>query len=212
MRPREFSNATDEAASGRQGLRNRGLVPPPQRRVEKGNWRHFTPVLPGSGPGGGAIDWNALHEHRPKRVPLPGYPFERQRYCPDQPLPAGTLRDGEGWLYFPETAADSTTSSPGTQTPAPVPSLGLACPRTPLSCQARFDHLLADIRNLLHRTSGIDLGSADPAAEFLDLGFDSLFLTQASLALKKHFGIKITFRQLMEQQTSVKTPWRNGWM
>lgn len=155
--------------------------------------------------GGAPVNWSAVHETMPRRVPLPGYPFERQRYCPDAPLPPGTQRDGEGWLYYPS----------GAQTAAPRESAGSAEPQITEHIQnnpapeaqgaapSRAEHLLSEVRTLLHRTSGIDITGADPAASFLDLGFDSLFLTQASLALKKHFGIKITFRQLMEQQPTM---------
>jgi amino acid adenylation domain-containing protein len=150
---------------------------------------------------GAAIDWSKLHPSSRRRVPLPGYPFERQRYCPDAALPGGTQRDGEGWLHYP--------SSPLMEVPyatAPSPPLPNGNEPVPVAENSPVDrrtHLVSEVRSLLHRTSGIDITTADPAAAFLDLGFDSLFLTQASLALKKHFGIKITFRQLMEQQCSM---------
>jgi acyl carrier protein len=32
---------------------------------------------------------------------------------------------------------------------------------------------------------------------FIELGFDSLFLTQASLAIEKRFGVQAAFRQLL---------------
>lgn len=41
------------------------------------------------------------------------------------------------------------------------------------------------------------------SAAFVDLGLDSLFLTQASQALSKEFGVGVTFRQLNETLTSV---------
>ena len=152
------------------------------------------------------VAWANLH-HTPRlKVPLPGYPFERQRYCPDAPLPAGTLRDGEGWLVYPsepKTAAEPTVprAAGGSDIPAAV-ELAVDAPRPNISREA---HLIQEVRSLLHRSSGIDITAADPVAGFLDLGFDSLFLTQASLALKKHFGVKITFRQLMEHQSSMAT-------
>src|SRR5258708_33417950 len=45
--------------------------------------------------------------------------------------------------------------------------------------------------------SGVDLSATDSATSFLELGFDSLFLTQAAQALQEKFGVKITFRQLL---------------
>src|SRR4029077_5843120 len=40
--------------------------------------------------------------------------------------------------------------------------------------------------------------SLRPDANFLEIGFDSLFLTQASNALQKQFATKITVRTLLE--------------
>ena len=45
--------------------------------------------------------------------------------------------------------------------------------------------------------SGTDESQFEPAMSFLDLGFDSLFMTQASQAIRSQFGVKVTFRQLM---------------
>jgi len=164
---------------------------------------------------GVSLDWGKLHRAPRRRVPLPGYPFERQKFCPDAPLPAGTTRDGEGWLYYggqtnsqeavarPSRPCEHTQDSDHDE----VSRQGRDGLATALSAAAisRTEHLVGEIRSILHRASGLDISAADPSAEFLDLGFDSLFLTQASLALKKHFGVKITFRQLMEQQCSMAT-------
>jgi len=50
----------------------------------------------------------------------------------------------------------------------------------------------------MHDLGGLDPEDVDDEATFLDLGFDSLFLTQAGLAFKKKFGIKVSLRQLLE--------------
>ena len=40
---------------------------------------------------------------------------------------------------------------------------------------------------------------------FIDLGFDSLFLTQANSQFRKQFGVRITFRQLFEEAPSIES-------
>ena len=40
---------------------------------------------------------------------------------------------------------------------------------------------------------------------FLELGFDSLFLTQVAGAFRKEFGVKVTFRQLLEDFATINT-------
>ncbi|MGC4014553.1 MAG: acyl carrier protein [Luteolibacter sp.] len=43
----------------------------------------------------------------------------------------------------------------------------------------------------------------DDKATFTELGFDSLFLTQASQAIHHKFSVKITFRQMLGELSSV---------
>ena len=54
------------------------------------------------------------------------------------------------------------------------------------------------IRAVLKNLSGQDQAGADPGVTFLELGFDSLFLTQVAGTFRKEFGVKVTFRQLLE--------------
>jgi hypothetical protein len=50
---------------------------------------------------------------------------------------------------------------------------------------------------LLENLSGIDVAKAPSGTSFLELGFDSLFLTQASQAIKTRFNVAVSFRQMM---------------
>ena len=62
--------------------------------------------------------------------------------------------------------------------------------------------IIAELKKTFGDLAGQDLQGADEAVEFLDLGFDSLFLTQTTAALKVRFGVKVTFRQLNEDLCS----------
>lgn len=111
------------------------------------------------------VEWPAFHGPGRRRVALPAYPFERQRFWVE-PAPAG---------------------------PAP------ATPRVPMAVPAeRPPALIARIRLILKNLSGQDQSAADPEMSFLELGFDSLFLTQVAGAFRKEFNVKVTFRQLLE--------------
>ena len=139
--------------------------------------------------GGVEIDWSALHSGvMHQRVSLPLYPFQRQPFCAARSLPEGTTRVGESAL-LPGTGVTSAVATPVSVPAAVIPENNVS----------RYEHLLAELRAQLHKASGIDLSDAPAAASFFDLGFDSLFLTQASIFLKKHFGVKITFRQMAEE-------------
>jgi amino acid adenylation domain-containing protein len=65
--------------------------------------------------------------------------------------------------------------------------------------RARVDRLLAAVLDTFQDLSGLSLTEADPSTTFLEMGFDSLFITQATQALQNRFGLRITFRQLIEQ-------------
>ncbi|MGH7867760.1 MAG: aminotransferase class III-fold pyridoxal phosphate-dependent enzyme, partial [Candidatus Dormibacteraceae bacterium] len=51
----------------------------------------------------------------------------------------------------------------------------------------------------------MDLSQADGATTFLEMGFDSLFLTQVTQTLQNKFSLKITFRQLLGDQSTLDT-------
>jgi amino acid adenylation domain-containing protein len=63
--------------------------------------------------------------------------------------------------------------------------------------------LTQQITATLEDLAGMDLAGVNDKASFFEIGFDSLLLTQAASALKKKFGVPITFRQLMEDLTTI---------
>ncbi len=147
---------------------------------------------------GAAPNWESLHAgERRQRVPLPTYPFERKRFWvePAQPGSSPSLPAGL-------SASPSAISSLCSESSIPLPmsdssSNGVGTPATP----ARRSRLAAEVRKSIENLSGLQLAS--DSVSFLELGFDSLFLTQASQALQKQFGVKITFRQLINDLNTV---------
>jgi glutamate-1-semialdehyde aminotransferase/acyl carrier protein len=69
-----------------------------------------------------------------------------------------------------------------------------------MNCKSRFHGQLCEIFQDL---SGVDVSTAANSSSFLDLGFDSLFLTQVTQALQTKFHVKVTFRQLMSDLSSL---------
>ncbi len=63
---------------------------------------------------------------------------------------------------------------------------------------ARQTRLLVQLTELFEDVAGTELQDADPTSGFVELGLDSLALTQVALQLQKTFAVKITFRELME--------------
>jgi amino acid adenylation domain-containing protein len=127
---------------------------------------------------GGDFEATALGEGR--RTPLPTYPFERTRH----------------WIEaIPFGASDQTTdvSSQAFSAAAAAPA-----PSVEAEPASRKDRILAQLKAAISRLSGLPVERIDPHATFLELGFDSLFLTQANAAFKKAFKVRLSTRQLME--------------
>jgi amino acid adenylation domain-containing protein len=149
---------------------------------------------------GGAIDWSAIHRDEiRRRVSLPGYPFERQRYFAD--LPAGTPMP----VAIAGTDGDAPVDAApaGITAPAPAPcnrteQTSTPVPAPPANAPAAAN-LLAELQHLLTDLSGIDLASAPSSTTFLELGLDSLLLSQAAITISRKFGVKVTFRQLLQE-------------
>src|SRR5262249_26068676 len=78
---------------------------------------------------------------------------------------------------------------------------------TPVTAQSasRTQRLLGELKEVFEEASGIDIGDSEVDVTFLELGLDSLFLTQVALALQKKLGVKVTFRQLLEEMPTLQT-------
>jgi len=67
----------------------------------------------------------------------------------------------------------------------------------------RKDALIEQVKGILENASGIEMEGVTPDMTFIEIGLDSLLLTQIALNLKKEFGLPITFRQLTEEYGSL---------
>ena len=126
-------------------------------------------------------DWRALHGGaRRHRVALPTYPFERSRYF----VEPGTVH-----VEARESARElATVAGPGAGEGAATPA-----PSVP-----------AKIREIISSLSGFTISPDDEARTFLELGFDSLFLSQFARAIEVDFGVPVTFRELTDDLNTVQ--------
>ncbi|HLK28592.1 MAG TPA: amino acid adenylation domain-containing protein [Puia sp.] len=132
------------------------------------------------------IDWNKFYsEEKREKLILPSYAFEKTvlwvdpvSRIPDQAIPAINV----------ET---NNTQTIVTQNIFPQNNI------------MRKDSLIQQIKEVLENASGIDVSEATPDMNFIEMGFDSLLLTQVALNLKKEFKLPITFRQLNEEYSSL---------
>jgi len=145
---------------------------------------------------GVSIDWEAFYANEDRRrIPLPTYPFERQRFWVDPApklLPASGLQSADSASYtdlsieLPPSSAPVATAIPG----CPLPS--------------RKDRIASRVLDLLVPVSGHERSQISNSATFMEQGFDSLSLTQVAFAIRKEFSFKVTFTQLMNQLCNVE--------
>ncbi|GAB3768753.1 hypothetical protein GCM10028818_03690 [Spirosoma horti] len=137
-------------------------------------------------------NWKAFYAGQTrKKVSLPTYAFAKKRFwldpVPVEPKPVAVPHQ-----------------------PVPTPERAVVADVNPLPYPAidhkhtimRKDALLLKVNQLLEDASGIDMVGVAPTTSFLEIGFDSLLLTQVALNLKKEFSLPITFRQLTSTYTT----------
>jgi amino acid adenylation domain-containing protein len=124
------------------------------------------------------LDWSSFyqHEQRSRSYQLPGYVFNKSDY----------------WVSAPKFLHVSMLPPPAIN-PQPIQN------RTPMRKQI----LISKIKDILEDTSGIEMNDVSPETSFIEMGLDSLLLTQISIALKKNFNAAITFRQLNEEYNNL---------
>jgi amino acid adenylation domain-containing protein len=135
---------------------------------------------------GVSIDWHSFSGNEKRsRLPLPTYPFERQRY----------------WIDPPPAIADIDATNPVKATfiknSTPI--------QTTIMTDSRKQRLIPILKEVLETTSGLELASVSEDITFLEMGLDSLSLTQVAIALKKKFKVKIAFRNLLEDYPNLAT-------
>jgi acyl transferase domain-containing protein len=126
-----------------------------------------------------------------RRVTLPTYPFERKHYWVPPQI-----------ISTVQTTTNITQTEIMTMSATPSVVLNTDTSHT-MPTRARAERLQEEIKSLFAEESGIDISLLDENAEFLALGFDSLFLTQSVSLIQKKFKVKVTFRQLLHDYPTV---------
>ncbi|HHS94945.1 MAG TPA: aminotransferase class III-fold pyridoxal phosphate-dependent enzyme, partial [Phaeodactylibacter sp.] len=131
------------------------------------------------------LDWKQNFEHV-QRIPLPTYPFERKRY----------------WIE-PKRARDVAQAALGNPLATVAPQNMTKISKENIPTMTRKDWLKKEVKEIFHQLSGLPVSQMNDFATFLELGFDSLFLTQSITKIKKAFGVKLNFRQLFDEAPNI---------
>ncbi len=169
-----------------------------------------------------------VHESR-RRVPLPTYPFQRKRFwveapvagavpvsptppSPGPPAAAPNLFAGAAPPPFVPPPSPSTTA-PSTNVPAGLPAAAPPASHAATTGASQMSssspsvrtRLVGQLGDLFEEVSGIEFGEDEAEAAFMELGLDSLALTQIAQQIKRAFQVDVTFRQLMESYPNLTT-------
>lgn len=125
-------------------------------------------------------DWDSFYADQQRSLlPLPTYQFDRKRY----------------WLDIKQlnkTIAIENTIPQETEHSALINML-----------TTKKENLNLKIRQVLEEASGIEMENVSSDRNFLEIGLDSLLLTQIAISLKKEFNLPVTFRKLIEEYTTI---------
>lgn len=133
------------------------------------------------------INWDIFYkDEKRKRIPLPTYSFEKIRYWIDPPKKQKSFSE------------DKTSSGLKDKENQEI--------ENETSCSENIDVrniLQSQICRIVEEISGIKITDSVLNTSFVELGFDSLILTQIARNLTKEFKVQISFRQLMEKIASI---------
>ena len=139
---------------------------------------------------GSEPDWKMFYQDQNREtIPVPSYAFDRIR-CWVDPV--------QQRVYQPEMLPVLPKETTKT-----VPSASLLEKNILQTHRERKTILIEKLRVIFENASGIEMESVSPDKHFIEIGFDSLLLTQVALNCKKEFGQPISFRQLNETYSSL---------
>ena len=142
-----------------------------------------------------SVSWSDFYAlEKRKHISLPTYPFEKKRYWVDPLTVTASVNTFHPYMPFNTDHADAWPGMENTTQNNLI--------NNTMGTLSRKQRIITELRNVMEEASGVELTSADENVSFMELGLDSLFLTQAALTISKKYGTKITFRQLNESFSS----------
>ncbi len=144
---------------------------------------------------GARIDWHRYYEAEQRhRLALPTYPFERKRFWIE---PA---RDSMRHTPEPTSSRHSLVNGHAQASTGEIP---LAHPDS--DHLAAASGLIRALKEIVEQSTGLDMEPISGTTSFVEMGLDSLTLTQIAQRLQKQFNCKVTFRQLLEEYPNLNT-------
>ncbi|MFP4846278.1 amino acid adenylation domain-containing protein [Winogradskyella sp. PE311] len=132
--------------------------------------------------------WSTFYgDQKRKKVWLPAYVFDRKPCWLDPQV----LQETVSTIEQPLDVLNVNNNSIENSTTVPKPEIKHKMKRKPL--------LVQKIADIIEDNSGIEIEASESDQSFLELGLDSLVLTQMAITCKNEFNVPITFRQLNDE-------------
>jgi acyl transferase domain-containing protein/acyl-CoA synthetase (AMP-forming)/AMP-acid ligase II/alpha-ketoglutarate-dependent taurine dioxygenase len=138
------------------------------------------------------VRWSSLHPEG-SCVPLPSYPWQRQRYWLD-PSPSSSLRELDSF------AARGAAVQGGD--PRPMQATSSSQPSGPARPDRR-PALAQELRSLVGAVVQIEAERLDPRAPLVEIGVDSIVLADISRQIDSRFGVKLAVSQFFEELKTI---------
>lgn len=146
--------------------------------------------------GNADINWSAISRDAPgKRIPLPTYPFDVKRYW----IAPYIEKDVAGALNLGELSDKENDMDKSPQDRADA----LVDATTGSNDTEHHQRIRNELRSLVMEYTGFGPDEIDDSLSFLELGLDSIYMTQIAGAIKKKFDLEIQLRELFEDLTSI---------
>lgn len=175
-------------------------LPDASSRTERGDYASLLEAGASMWTAGIEFDWKNFSESANcRRVSLPTYPFARKRFW----IGLEQTGDDDSRDIQPESA-EMTVETAETKVINTLDQIVQTASESKTAKTHRVEALTDDLVILCQELSGMETSDLDPAATFLELGFDSLFLTQLAQSIHVRFGAKVTFRQLLAELDSIQ--------
>ncbi|SDS91968.1 type I polyketide synthase [Winogradskyella sediminis] len=131
--------------------------------------------------------WKSFYEGQERsKVWLPSYVFDRKPCWVDPPIVEGTMNND-----INNSTVTSTINTEQNIINEPKTNINTKIMRKPI--------LLKKIADIIEDNSGVEIEANEADQSFLELGLDSLVLTQMAITCKNEFNVPITFRQLNDE-------------
>lgn len=130
-----------------------------------------------------------------QRVPLPTYPFKGERHWFARRAQSAPAREAAQPV---DAAAAVAAAHP--DVPEPVIAVQPAEIAVKMS---RIPILESELKRILSDVSGLPADEMTTEDSFVDMGLDSLSLTQATLEIERVFGVRLRFRRLLEDLDAI---------